>query len=140
MFPPRSILKPLPQAFRNPMLREVRVVIDCTECFVESSSDLRQQGNLFSRYKHHTTVKALIGVAPSGSAMFISDGFEGAISDRDIFKQVRGIMVKQVFHLKLCLMRITFSPNSSTFWKREIQFWPTAVSLSKTSWRVKVSS
>jgi hypothetical protein len=78
-----DIKKPLPEHFNNNLCRECRVVIDCTEIFVENSSNFRQQGNLFSTYKKHTTVKALIGVAPSGAASFISDCFEGSMSDRE---------------------------------------------------------
>ena len=59
-------------------------MIDCTEFKVESSTDYKQQGNLFSTYKSHTTAKVLIGVAPSGGAMYCSEAFEGSISDREI--------------------------------------------------------
>ena len=38
-------------------------------------------------YKSHTTAKALIAVAPSGAFMFVSDCFEGSISDREIVKK-----------------------------------------------------
>jgi hypothetical protein len=79
-----DIKKPLPKHFNNRLVRDTRVVIDCTEIFVESSSDVRQQGNLFSGYKTHATVKMLLGVAPSGAASFVSDCFEGCISDREI--------------------------------------------------------
>lgn len=87
MFAPRAYHNPLPKSFRNPLLRNVRVVIDCTEFYIESSSDFKQQGNLYSSYKSRPTAKVLIGVAPCGAAMFVSDCFEGAISDREIVKQ-----------------------------------------------------
>ena len=79
-----DISRPLPKHFRCQLLRNVRVVIDCTEIFVESSTNYRQQGNIFSNYKHHATIKILIGVSPSGAAIFVSDGFEGSISDKAI--------------------------------------------------------
>lgn len=87
MFCPRSNHKPLPKSFRNPLLRNVRVVIDCTEFYIESSGDFKQQGNLYSSYKSRPTAKVLIGVSPCGAAMFVSDVFEGAISEREIVKQ-----------------------------------------------------
>ena len=65
----------------------VRVVIDCVEFRCESSRDYKQQGNLYSTYKSHTTVKALTGCAPNGSLMFVSHAFEGSISDRAITEQ-----------------------------------------------------
>ena len=39
---------------------------------------------MYSSYKNHATLKILIGVSPSGSCMFVSDAFEGSISDRQI--------------------------------------------------------
>jgi hypothetical protein len=71
------ISKPLPKHFQNPLCREVRVVIDCTEIFIENSNDFDEQGNKFSRYKGHTTAKVLLGVAPSGACSFVSDCYEG---------------------------------------------------------------
>ena len=38
----------------------------------------------YSTYKHHNTVKYLIGVAPQGSVSFISDGWGGRASDKYI--------------------------------------------------------
>jgi hypothetical protein len=82
-----DIKKPLPACFDNPFCRDTRVVIDCTEIFTESSTDFKQQGHLHSNYKSHTTAKVLLGVAPSGACSFVSDCFEGCISDVDITKQ-----------------------------------------------------
>jgi hypothetical protein len=82
-----DIKKPLPACFDNPFCRDTRVVIDCTEIFTESSTDFKQQGHLHSSYKSHTTAKVLLGVAPSGACSFVSDCFEGCISDVDIVKQ-----------------------------------------------------
>ena len=50
------------------------------------NSDYSQVGNLYSAYKSHSTCKVLIGVAPSGACMFVSDCFEGSISERQITK------------------------------------------------------
>ena len=41
---------------------------------------------MYSNYKSHATYKVLLGVAPSGSCMFVSDAYEGSISDRQIIK------------------------------------------------------
>jgi hypothetical protein len=87
MFVPKSYHAPLPAPFKNSLLRDVRIVIDCTEFQTESSGDFKQQGNLYSNYKSHTTAKVLTGVAPSGALMFVSDAYEGSISDREIVIQ-----------------------------------------------------
>lgn len=42
---------------------------------------------MYSSYKSRATSKVLIGVAPSGACMFVSEVYEGSISDREIVKQ-----------------------------------------------------
>ena len=39
---------------------------------------------MYSSYKHHSTLKALVGIAPSRAITFMSDVYEGSISDKDI--------------------------------------------------------
>lgn len=83
MFPSRHALKEhLPKCFKNRMFRNIRSIIDCTEFHVETPRDFGRQGNLYSSYKSHTTYKALIGIAPNGAISYVSDLFEGAISDK----------------------------------------------------------
>ena len=41
-----------------------RVIIDCTEVRCEMPSSLLLNSELFSSYKHHTTLKALVGISP----------------------------------------------------------------------------
>ena len=50
----------------------VRVIIDCSEIFVETPSSLNFQAALWSDYKHHTTVKFLYGITPNGASSYIS--------------------------------------------------------------------
>lgn len=47
-------------------------------------SSLHLSGELFSNYKHHTTLKDLIGISPGGAVTFISQLYTGSISDREI--------------------------------------------------------
>ena len=61
-----------------------RVIIDCTEFFIQQPSNPTEQQSSFSNYKNHNTVKSLIGIAPSGAITFISDLFNGSISDREL--------------------------------------------------------
>ena len=42
---------------------------------------------IWSQYKHHTTMKCLIAVAPTGGACFISDLYEGSIDDVTLFEK-----------------------------------------------------
>ena len=84
MYVTRNMHKPVPSHFRNAILRDVRIVIDCTEILCETSTDYAQVGNMYSQYKSHSSSKVLIGVAPCGACMFVSDCYEGSISDRRI--------------------------------------------------------
>ena len=45
------------------------------------------QSQCFSSYKNTTTAKGLLGIAPSGAPVSISDLYTGSISDKDITKQ-----------------------------------------------------
>ena len=47
-------------------------------------SSLHLNGELFGNYKHHTTLKGLIGISPGGGITFISQLYTGSISDRKI--------------------------------------------------------
>ncbi|CAC5359814.1 unnamed protein product [Mytilus coruscus] len=49
--------------------------------------DFRHQGNLYSSYNNHHTYKSLIGVASNGAMVYVSDLFEGSISDRAIIEK-----------------------------------------------------
>jgi hypothetical protein len=87
MFCPRDHHHPLPRVFKNPLLSNTRIVIDCTEFLCEKPENFKHHTNMYSNYKSHCTIKALIGVAPSGACMFCSDAYEGAISDRKIVEK-----------------------------------------------------
>jgi hypothetical protein len=85
MFTKRSdIKKPLPFAFQNQLFKNIRVIIDCTEIEIEDTDNFDQHGNRHSPYKLRPTAKVLIGVTPSGAASFVSEAFEGLISDNAI--------------------------------------------------------
>ena len=60
------------------------MIIDCTEVFCEMPSSLLLNSELFSSYKSHVTLKALVGIAPSGATTFVSQLYTGSISDREI--------------------------------------------------------
>lgn len=78
-----------PKAFRK--FKNLRVVIDCFEIRTQSATDYREKGNTYSSYKSSATLKFLCGMHTSGGVCFLSEGFEGATSDRQIFKDC-GIM------------------------------------------------
>ena len=73
----------MPEEFKE-LYPTTRVILDCTEIFVETPSSLLLQSQLYSSYKSKTTLKGLIGIAPHGAITFISSLFTGAISDKEI--------------------------------------------------------
>ena len=46
--------------------------------------DLLPRAQTYSQYKHHNTVKYLIGIMPQGTVSFILEGWGGRMSDKYI--------------------------------------------------------
>lgn len=64
-----------------------RVVIDCTEFQLEKPKTTTAQIQTWSEYKQRNTLKALVGISPSGAFTFVSKLWSGNISDKEITKQ-----------------------------------------------------
>ena len=73
----------MPAQFRD-VYPSTRVVIGCTELFIETPSSLNIQSSTWSSYKHHNTFKGLIGISPTGACIFVSSLYTGGISDKEI--------------------------------------------------------
>ena len=73
----------MPQCFKK-MYPHTRIILDCTEMFIQMPTSFRSQSATFSNYKHHNTAKGLIGIAPNGAVTFVSDLYAGRCSDRKI--------------------------------------------------------
>jgi hypothetical protein len=78
-----SVDQNMPTAFKE-MYPSTRVIIDCTEIFLETPSSFRSQSATYSNYKHHNTAKGLVGISPSGAVSFVSDLYAGRSSDKQI--------------------------------------------------------
>lgn len=72
----------VPKCFTN--FSDTRVVLDCTEIFIQSPSSLENKSLTFSNYKSHNTFKALVGVSMTGVVVFISKLWPGSASDVEI--------------------------------------------------------
>ena len=59
-------------------------IIDGSEVFIETPSDLHLQSSTWSQYKHHNTVKFLVAFTPNGAIFFISPVYVGSISDVEL--------------------------------------------------------
>lgn len=76
-------LKTMPKCFK-PKYKYCRCIIDCTEIFINRPSNLTTRAQTWSNYKHHNTIKYLVGMSPAGSISFLSPGWGGRTSDKEI--------------------------------------------------------
>ena len=68
LWPEREQLwKSMPVCFQCSFGKKVTVIIDCFEVFIEKPSNLLARAQTLSNYKHHDTIKILIGITPQGS-------------------------------------------------------------------------
>ena len=65
----------------------ITVIIECTEIRSRISSSLLLTSELFSSYKHHTSLKGLEEISPKGSFSFIGQLYTGSISDREMVER-----------------------------------------------------
>ena len=62
----------MPMSLRKYLKTKVAVIIDCFEIFVNKPSNLAAKFAIWSQYKHHNSVKFLIGISPQGVTTSIS--------------------------------------------------------------------
>ena len=73
------------------------VIVDASEVFIDTPNDLQLQSSTWSNYKHHNTVKFLVGCTPNGAISFVSPLYVGSISDVELtrvfglVKQLKGM-------------------------------------------------
>ena len=78
--------------------KKVTVIIDCFEVFIEKPTNLLARAQTFSSYKHHTTIKILIGITPQGTVSFVSGencGFLNKLLPEDIVMADRGFTITE---------------------------------------------
>lgn len=71
IWPSRNVIdQTMPEDFKK-KYSTTRVIIDCKEIRCQMPSSLHIKSELFSNFKHHTTLKGLIGISPGHAITFI---------------------------------------------------------------------
>ena len=86
------------------------VILDCAEVFIERSKSLDNQAYKWSDYRHHITIKFLVGISPkNGFITFLSDCYGGRVSDKYVTKnwlEQTGFQIKGELLLHFCSLEI----------------------------------
>ena len=89
---PEQVRGNLPHVFKM-RYPSTYCIIDGSEVFIETPSDLQMQSSTWSDYKHHNTCKFLVACTPNGTVSFVSPLYVGAISDTQLTR-VSGFVEK----------------------------------------------
>lgn len=80
MFPELDVLQVrVPKCFEK--FSDTRVVLTCTEVFIQNRSSLENKSLKYSSYKPHDTFKALVCVSMTGAVVFVSKLWPGSTPD-----------------------------------------------------------
>ena len=78
-----QVMGTLPHSFWE-MFHTTYGIIDGSEMFIQTPSDLHLQSSTWSQYKHHNLAKFLIACILNGAIGFIFPVFVGSISDVEL--------------------------------------------------------
>ena len=123
-----QVFATLPDAFKK-LYSEIRVIIDCTEVYLETPSSLKIQTNLWTDYKHHCTSKFLVAITPNGAISWIlsiygshtsdvyivrNSGFLDLLEPYNRVMSGRGFKIKSTLTIKRCYLVIPLTAANGT--------------------------
>jgi len=127
-----TIDKTMPDCFKY-QYPYTRVILDCTEIFIEKPSCFRAQSATYSSYKSHNTAKGLVGISPQGAVTFVSDLYGGHTSDRqivelsgiiDLLEEGDSVMADKGFEIQDLIVKKKASLNIPPFMRCKDQLDP----------------
>lgn len=66
------------------LFKNLRMILDGAEFFIQRPSNFQQQGNTYSSYKSHNTVHVVIGISKEQAVTFVSPAYEGNMGDKRV--------------------------------------------------------
>ncbi|PFX23183.1 hypothetical protein AWC38_SpisGene12253 [Stylophora pistillata] len=135
----------LPRSFSK--YPNTRVIIDCTEMYIEKPTSPYAQRATWSEYKGHNTIKALVGITPSGYFSFLSKFWTGSTSDRkitqesglkDLLEEGDSVMADRGFNIRDILTKRKVYLNIPPFSKKGKQLSRAATKFTRQIARVRI--
>ena len=142
-----NLLLNIPSYVRSTFKESISIIVDCFEIFAERPLVLRAAAQGFSHYKHHITLKNLIGISVTGVILFVSIGYGGRASDKEVviksgflekIQERYVILADKGFLVEEELKAREATLKQPSFVKKGQQLHPTEVEQSREFARVRI--